>query len=214
MPRVAATSSCPMPANWRSSTTLAATGSSTASRSSASSRASRSLVRVLGGLVDEVDSPQPAAPLEPGLAPCRLDKDPPHRLGRRGEEVTAIVPDWDVARRRPVADRLHAPRPSAAACGRATRTSTSRRRVGGAPRRPEAASVPTTRARVGRRRDDCCDFGLHERFRRRRKFILEPIRVERLRSHLRERSGCGHEWASRNAHAVQSTKLTVPVRRS
>ena len=42
MPRVAAISSCPRPANWRSSTTLAATASSRASRVRASSRARRS----------------------------------------------------------------------------------------------------------------------------------------------------------------------------
>ena len=93
MPRVAAISSCPRPANWRSSTTLAATGSSINQPVEGLVESEEVVVRVRCGLVDKVDSTQPTAPLLTGLAPCRLDQDTPHRLSRRGEEVTAAVPE-------------------------------------------------------------------------------------------------------------------------
>ena len=50
------------------------------------------VIRFRADLVDEVDSTQTTAALQPGLAPCRLHQDSPHRLGGRGEEVAAAVP--------------------------------------------------------------------------------------------------------------------------
>ena len=92
MPRAAAISSCPRPANWRSSITLAATGSSTRQPVEGVVEGEEIVVRVGGGRVGEVDPAEAAAPFLPGLAPGGLDQDVPHGLGCRGEEVAPAVP--------------------------------------------------------------------------------------------------------------------------
>ena len=92
MPRTAATSSWPSPANWRSSTTWAATGSSAASRVEGVVEGEELVVGVGGGRVGQLDPAAAAAPLQPLLAAGVLDEDAAHGLGRRGEEVAAAVP--------------------------------------------------------------------------------------------------------------------------
>src|SRR5947208_691581 len=92
MPIAAATSSWPRPANWRSSTTLAATGSSSARATQRLVEREKVVVGGGGGVVGEVDPAGSAAPLLPPLPSGRLDEDAPHGLGGRGEEVGSPVP--------------------------------------------------------------------------------------------------------------------------
>ena len=150
MPRAAATSSCPRPANWRSSITLAATVSSAHQAGEGVVEGDQLLVLVGGGLVRDVDAVEPSAPFE--AVPCDGPLRPgcaAHGFGHQRRRSGPGRPTADPAGRRPIGGRPRGPGPWPGASGRASRARAAVRRAFGVRRRPEARRPARTPA--GRR---------------------------------------------------------------